>query len=254
MKQSITQLIPILDPRRGLDANLRTDLEQAIKDAPHLADKMKAEQTFDAIFASRLNCVEPPPALAARLHQLKKTALLTNAAPIPFPIVRHSGNLMMSLAASIILMFALFVSLAYSPVKAEPTPRLEQFMQSVGKFTTNVSGITKVADTADFPTLLKNMQSPVPADLPEQLNRLRGIGCRTIEFDGIRASMMCFKGEAVYHLFVVERSAFPFQRDRSIKSPFKSSCAGMHLSSWTDERYLYILSSLACVPCVEDVR
>ncbi|MEY2409621.1 MAG: hypothetical protein QOF48_2291 [Verrucomicrobiota bacterium] len=78
--------------------------------------------------------------------------------------------------------------------------------------------------------------------LPDGLQALPGIGCRTWMWNGQPAGLICFlleNGEPV-HLFVISRGAVP--RGPSVESPAYRTVGNWETISWTSGDNLYLLA------------
>lgn len=92
---------------------------------------------------------------------------------------------------------------------------------------------------------------PVPADLPEGLKGVRGLGCKYLEIgeDKSRGSLICYlKGEWKVHLVMVERSTVGDEALRELKGALEAchNCpinAGWSMTQWADDQYAYLLLS-----------
>ena len=60
---------------------------------------------------------------------------------------------------------------------------------------------------APLTTHLANAQAPVPSCIPNRLHQLPTIGCITFKYNHCKLSMICFKGNQVYHLITGHKSS-----------------------------------------------
>ena len=86
---------------------------------------------------------------------------------------------------------------------------------------------------------LASRQSPVPDDVPANLQNLDAYGCVTYQYKGATFSMVCFEaGDTYYHLFTATRTAFPAAIPAG---PESFEIDGQIFELWSDADNVYLL-------------
>ena len=52
---------------------------------------------------------------------------------------------------------------------------------------------------------------PAPTPLPTSVEGLDSIGCVMLDYQGTKLSVICFKGESVYHVVTADKEGFPME-------------------------------------------
>jgi hypothetical protein len=88
---------------------------------------------------------------------------------------------------------------------------------------------------------LATQNAPLPAKIPTELALLRGLGCRTVDFQGKNISVICFEDGHEFHLFVARRADFPALL-ASAEPRFRAR-GEWASASWSDGTNHYVLVS-----------
>lgn len=181
------------------DARLREAERRAGAD-PVLADWWTEEQETDRAIASKLQEMDVPSMLKARLLSqenpplMRQTAwrrriLLAAAAIVALAVMFGSWRGPFQPAIS----FADYRDEMVSFVKVDPALELRS---------------NELSHVRDY---LAKSGAPSQFQIPKQLREMQPIGCRSLRFRGHDVSLVCFRrGEGkLLHLFVVNRAAVP---------------------------------------------
>jgi hypothetical protein len=186
----------------GQDANdpdFASALAQAQRD-PTLKAWFEAEQSFDAAVAERLHTVRPPADLRA--------AILVGAkASEPVGWKMPSWAMMAAMVALCIGLLGLWMT-----NRQTPTPAFADWQETAFRFLESAPKLDRMSPQADeLQEWLRAANSPTPPVLPASLAKLKALGCKTLESDGHRISVLCFhRGNGkLIHLVVSDRSAAP---------------------------------------------
>jgi hypothetical protein len=96
---------------------------------------------------------------------------------------------------------------------------------------------------AEVNTWLADAGAPLPYLMQAGLREARPTGCRVLEWRGRKVTMICFrKGEAVAHLFVLERDALaPDAAEPSREPGPVQQVAGHPVAAWGCRKCQYVL-------------
>jgi len=124
-----------------------------------------------------------------------------------------------------------------------------------------------VTFASDFWTLphhssdLKNIQvwlaqsdSPANFKIPSKFDALVALGCRSLEVEGNKVSLICFRlldGKSEAHLFVVDRASI--ENVPPEMAPFFMNKAGWTTASWSDSKHVFILASPVGLDMVKEL-
>lgn len=210
----------------------------AVDRDPKLRAWFEREQTFGGIMREKLREVTPPAALREAILAGARLGGRT-------PWWRRPATL--AIAASIILLLAL-APLAWRLTRPAAS-------RSLPEFALNFAGrgfIGLQAHNSDVEKLkawLAERHAPLPARIPTELAQLRGLGCRTVDFQGKNISVICFERDREYHLFIARREDFPALAAAS--EPQFASRREWGAATWSDAEHHYVLVSDAGLPAVK---
>jgi hypothetical protein len=205
------------------------------------------QQAFDTAISDELNNIEPPAELKAsilvgmRAHALQAESLQGNAAGdesahrIPFPrsdkrtTDRSIFRPWMGVAAALaIAAVALMQQDNETPaqlanntstatgnrfetavVATAGAPNMIEFLaQQISEF--NVSKFDKRGEQlGELQSHLASTGMPNPMHIPKQLEALATLGCVTLDYEGSKLSMICFKNGQIYHLITADKGSVP---------------------------------------------
>lgn len=197
---------------------------------PRLRVWLEREQAFGKAVAEKLRTVPPPPGL-------REAILAGGRVAVRKPWWRRPGGL--AVAAGIALLLSL------TPVAW----RLMRLAQSANlpEFALNFAGRGFIglqehnADVQKLKGWLAARNAPLPAKIPTELAQLRGLGCRTVDFQGKNISVICFEQEREFHLFVARRDDFPALLASA--APRFQARGNWASAAWSDEWNHYVLVS-----------
>ncbi len=214
----------------GADATapeMQSALEQARRD-PALAKWFEAECALDRVIAEKIAaCPVSPP--------LRATILAGAKLSRPTPWWRQTWAL--AAAASLALMLGL--AALFYPRAVAPGLGLERFATNY-----TVNGIYLKNESANLGELrawLGKNGVELPEKLPANLTQFPPMGCRTIDYDGVKVALVCFyKNDAGYHLFMAKKTDMP-RADFPEKLHVASLAKGWNSAAWSDETHHYVL-------------
>jgi len=99
--------------------------------------------------------------------------------------------------------------------------------------------------------LLRDPSQRLGTAMPIDLNRLREIGCRSLQVAGKEVFEICFRRDSYYHLYIARRADFSC-RECEIEPMFRER--GEFASvSWVDDQHVFVLVSRAGLDAVKKV-
>ncbi len=213
----------------GSDAaapEMQEALAQARRD-PSLGKWFENECAIDSAIANKLKTCPVPEGLRA---SILAGAKLTRS----MPWWRQTWVLAAACVALLLTLAGL-----YYPRAVPPGLGLESF---AANYTAN--GIylqNETPDLAKIRSWLAVKGVELPQQLPQKLTELEGMGCRSIEYDGVKVALICFyKGDKGYHLFMAKKADMPggeFPDNLRISSQAK----GWNTAAWSDSTHRYVL-------------
>lgn len=87
---------------------------------------------------------------------------------------------------------------------------------------------------------LVEADAPTPEALPPNMQRLNTVGCRVFDVRGLRMSMICMRGEQLYHLMVAEQSHVGPGCSRYAR-PVVYDLGDQFAATWVSEGKLFIM-------------
>ena len=151
-----------------------------------------------------------------------------------------------AVAACLLLVFgvALDMNLSRSgqKLRAETASRagIPDFVNFLSEQIPSFRGFDRTSrDAEELRSFLASQGDPTPQALPGKLNQAPSLGCVTFTRDGTKFSMICFKGEVVYHLITVNRSELA---EPLPSAPQFFECNGQTFRVWTEGDQVLILS------------
>jgi hypothetical protein len=250
-KQRCRFLLRAIRPN-GADASdptLREAADQARTD-PELSAWFAREQAIDSCISAKLGSVEPPADLRAQI--------LSGSALEERRRWRQPWFLALSAAAAL-------VALAAGIYTALPSrPRVSPFDQVVAAAFNEVQGSMALsyysAAITDVQTWLVSEHAPAPGRIPVCFSRFKTIGCRTFDWDGVHASVVCFRVpglyrdasgasiDAVMHLFTVNQASC--SGGTATGEPMVFTKADHSVATWRDADRFYVLMVRAPEPAL----
>jgi hypothetical protein len=199
------------------------------------------QQAFDRTFSAQLNASEVPAELKstilASVH-FQKSKGDTPVAPSAGPTTSTWWrNPWIGIAA----VFAVLFTFSLIPRGNDPTQEVASTLTNPAPNNADilsfiVDEISKIQmssfdlvdeDPETLKTYLASNRYPTPNISGKKTADSKSIGCMTFNHDGVKISIICFKGERVYHLLTADRNGFPMDvgaepqyfeiRDQAIK-------------------------------------
>jgi hypothetical protein len=189
-------------------------------------------QAFDHAMTARLKDVAPPAGL--------REAILTGAKwSRPKPSQPRRFATAWAMAAALALLLSVGVA-AYLHFHAQG-PGLASFAQ----FALNDAhqkGHTGDPDRALASYLANGGVALDRTDVPVTVADLRGTGCRSLDFAGVKVFEVCFqRGGGEYHLYLLPRSEWPHAGPAA--QQVELSDRGGAAAAWSDAKFVYALAT-----------
>lgn len=222
------------------DGHFADALAQAGHD-PELKEWLRKEREFDAAMTRKLSEVPVPEGLREAILAGGKAEKVVPFSG-RFPWV---GAVMAAAAALLVLAVSAQLIPASLPGTGSGPMTFAEFEGGVSKMFDGPFGLQKKGpEHKQLREWLIKHGGQKAFQMPEAVQELASIGCRTIEVKGHSVSLICFwvdkeKHEEV-HLFVVERGAIRNPPEGTVIS----SKGNWVMAGWSDERHTYILASV----------
>jgi len=216
-------------PGEASDPLLAEALEQVRQD-PELARWLEQDRQLFDLLSQSLETIAVPPHLQA---QILAGARLVR----PVPWWQHP----LRLAAAAVLMLLATAGL-FRLLGPDPVP-FTQFRDDMTRQLASLDHLDHLDPQAEaLQHWLAEAHYPADFDLPAKLKELTAIGCRLLDWDHRKVSLVCFnvdEGRAV-HLFVMDRPA-------TMKLPPSSGsecspCGRWQTIAWARDNKIYLLA------------
>ena len=204
------------------------------KHDPDLARWFAKARAWDARVGAKLrHAASPPP-------DLRSTLLAQRKIIRPFPWWRRPAWVATAVAACVgllLLIGAMFVT-------PSPDRPFAQYREAMADFVE--ARLDRLdLESQDVQTLqrwLGENQAPTDFTLPAGLNGRPALGCRLVEWNGHKISLLCFELEnrRMAHLLVVDRSAL---RNPPGSAPEYARFGTIATASWSHGERVYLLAS-----------
>jgi hypothetical protein len=216
------------------------------------------QQALDTQISDLLDRIEPPADLKTsilagmRAHQAQAQAeaatssLFSQSEDRPKP---HWRSPWMGIAALFAVLFVIAVvqrpsqtRLASSDTRHAVTAGAPDFINFLANEIGDLNGWQfdqKNEQAEQLQNYLASTGMPNPAHIPGKLNALPTIGCVTFDYNGTKLSMICFRGDNVYHLITAEKSAL---QEVISEQPKIYECSGQAFKVWAQGEQILILS------------
>lgn len=184
--------------RDATDPQFTEALEQARRD-PSLGRWFEQERALDAVISAKLKAVVVP-------DDLKATILVGRNLVQPAPWWRRPA--LVGLAA----MLALLLTATGLLLRSPGTLEIAAFERDMTRALENLDGLSLHSDNpSEVTQWLAGNEGHERIDLPDTLAGLASIGCRVLDWQGRKVSLICFTTGAegskdMVHLLVVDRS------------------------------------------------
>jgi hypothetical protein len=219
----------------GQDANdprFREALEQAQRD-PELARWFANEQALDSRISTKVKASITPPA------HLKSQLLAQRKIVRPVAWWRMPA---WQFAAAACL--SVLVTLSVLWFKSSDQTQFAAYRSEMADFTGNKLDRLDLMsrDVAEVRRWLAQKESHADLVLPAGLDGRPSLGCRLLDWNGHKVSLICFEMEnkQVAHLLVVDSTAF---KDVPTESPVFNQVGNMATASWSRGGKTYVIAS-----------
>jgi hypothetical protein len=206
-------------------------LEQARRD-PELHKWLAAETALDAQVQARLRTAIPVP------RDLKSNLLAQRKIVRPAPWWFQP----MKLAAAAAVLLAGI--LAFLLLSQKPAP-LASFRETMARYSTRGKGhvVFESHDIAKVRQWLQDRAISASFELPAALPPGSTHGCRVVDWNGRKATMLCFVLDDGEHLdlFVVEHAGLPDVPENS--APQYAQEGGLATAAWSKNGKIYLLTA-----------
>jgi hypothetical protein len=221
----------------GQDANdprFADALEQVRRD-PILQHWFEESVAFDAAITEKLSATWVPSDL--------RESILTGAKVTHAPHLKHRWR-KWAIAAAVVLSATLGALIWHNtrpaPVAGWQLQALDAILSSIARNESHFDAISR--NPADLVKWLRANRAPTGEGLPDNLDKLASIGCKTIFWHGKPVSLICFTlpdGRAI-HLVIANASA---DSDRAIKHKAKAIQQGhWATATWREGDMIYMLA------------
>ena len=221
----------------GQDANdprFAEALEQVHRD-PILQHWFDESVVFDAAMTQKLSATPVPSDL--------RESILTGAKVTHAPHLKDRWR-KWAIAAAVVLSATLGALIWHNtrpaPVAGWQLQALDAILSSIAQNESHFDVIS--SNPADLVKWLRENHAPTGESLPDNLDRLPSIGCKTIFWHGKPVSLICFtlpEGRAI-HLVITNASA---DSDRAIKPEAKAIQQGhWATATWREGNMIYMLA------------
>jgi hypothetical protein len=217
------------DGQDAADPFFAEALEQAKRD-PELQKWFGEENALNARLQTRLETAIPvPSSLKANLLALRKTVR-----PVPWWFQP------MKLAAAAVILLSLVAAFLLLPQR--PT-QLASFRETMARSSAQMQEHVAF-ESHDFGKIkqwLQNHNTDANFDLPSVLQAGIPQGCRVVDWNGHKATMICYfvNGEHM-DLFVMDRTGLPGFPENS--APQFAKAGSLMTVTWADGRNVYLLT------------
>ena len=221
----------------GQDANdprFREALEQAQRD-PELARWFANEQALDSRISGKLKASITPPA------HLKSQLLAQQKIIRPVAWWRQPAWQLAAAACLALLVTVAAIWLRSDRAAGSP---FTQYRSAMADFTAHKLDRLDLMsrDIAEVRRWLAQKESHGDLVLPAGLDGRPSLGCRLLEFNGKKVSLICFEMEnrQIAHLLVIDRAAF---KDAPSESPVFNQVGEIATVSWSRGDKTYVVAS-----------
>lgn len=216
------------------DPQFTEALELARQD-PELARWLAEEQALDAAAARALRALQPPPDLRAQLLAARKILR-----PTPW---RRLPAWLAAAAAILLLLWLGSVVRTRSPKAIAGNP-LDSLRREAVRAALDLVGHVEESglDPGHMQRWLVEHRGETGYVLPRGLTEQRVIGCKVVNWQGHRLTLLCLKPNRD-HIDIVVVNAADFPGLRLGLTPEFAEEAGLTTASWVQEGRLYVMAA-----------
>ncbi|GAB1488693.1 hypothetical protein MASR2M8_11400 [Opitutaceae bacterium] len=212
-------------------------LAQAERD-PALKAWLERERAFDSHVVSKCKLITPPDSL--------RVAILAGGRASRRSQPQWRTLIGIGLAACFALLFG---TVAVSQLSGSDAYVDELVQHSLVEMNGPHPRGQPLERYGDLGAVLRDPAKRLGNDLPVNLDKLREIGCRSVQVAGKEVFEICFRRDAYYHLYIARRTDFSC-RECEIEPMFRER--GEFASvSWVDSEHVFVLVSRAGLDAVK---
>ncbi|HEY0967737.1 MAG TPA: hypothetical protein VGD88_10135 [Opitutaceae bacterium] len=212
-------------------------LAQAERD-PALKAWLERERAFDAQVVSKCKMVVPPASL--------RVAILAGGRASRRSQPQWRTLVGVGLAACFALIFG---TVAVSRLSGSDAYLDELVQHSLAEMSGPHPRGQPLDKYGELGVLLRDPAKRLGNNLPIDLDKLREIGCRSVQVAGKEVFEICFRRDSFYHLYIARRADFSC-RECEIEPMFRER--GEFASvSWVDDDHVFVLVSRAGLDAVK---
>ncbi|MCI0536824.1 MAG: DUF3379 domain-containing protein [Verrucomicrobiales bacterium] len=208
---------------------------QAMEADPELAQWFAASQEFDQAVVAKLKVVPVPGDLAERIRAGKSVS----SAPRRWQ--RREWLALAALVAILAVLASFLIPRSGPTGFAAFRNDMADFMDQRWDHTFDLSD----ADFAKIRSWLEARAEPIKVDVPLTLAASRTYGCKTLQWHGTTATLICFvpeKAGTVVHILVVDRSALT---DAPGEEPLIARVSDWNSAIWSRGDKVYLALTTA---------
>jgi hypothetical protein len=207
---------------------------ELMKHDPELARWFAEARAWDTRIAAKLRQAASPPT------ELRSALLAQRTIIRPFPWWRRPAWVATAAAACVGLLLiagALFIA----PSQDRPFAQYREAMADFVEARLDRLDL-KSQDVQALQAWLGENRAPTDFTLPAGLHGRPALGCRLVEWNGHRVSLLCFELEnrRMAHLLVVDRSAL---RDPPGSAPLYARFGTVATAAWGQGEHVYLVAS-----------
>lgn len=211
---------------------------QTLQAHPNLLRQLEQERLDDVTISAKLRSF-PVPTEAIQ-------SILTSPKIVAYPRPNRSAWY----AWAAVLIAGLSLLWAYRPKTPQAPLALAGFRQEAAAFANSTFFLTHKDGTLEkIHGWLEKTAAPAQFVLPEKLQSLQPLGCRTLTMQGQAVALICFvdatPGREI-HLFVIRRDALA--DSPLITRPEMTDHGPWRTAAWTNGDYAFVLASQDSIP------
>ncbi len=226
-----------------LPENLRTDIIACL--AAERGDFPPTEDSRDAAWIMALASVQPPASLREEVLAAMSRTVAHEKGAAPLSLFRR---LAIPLAAAAGIALAFFVTRPAAPTTVASNGAVPVEVVKASFVKTYESPSFDLEEKREDPKMLvqhlKERELPCPGCLPQGLRDVKGIGCRELEIDGKRGSLICFKvgKSGIVHMVIFRREDVIGDFPPNTGPTFDRQ-GDWASARWRDDRNVFIMMS-----------
>ncbi|MES2310245.1 MAG: hypothetical protein V4507_15435 [Verrucomicrobiota bacterium] len=234
--EALKILLSVRSREEGAGDSLVEEAFLQMESDPELKQAWEAQQKWDRAIKQSIPATPIPQDLKQRILSRKEPKKSRISKIIPFP-----PSLWLPWAAAALLVFGLGI---WKIERQEEERNFALFEVHAVDYTRGFFMLSKHSEKMDeIRGWLSAHHSPYTFQILFHTAGMEQLGCRQVEFCGIRSSMVCFEIEGLkkeVHLFIVDKDDIKNLPPYGV--PAFSEKHGNALACWTDDRHGYVLT------------